>query len=1106
MSVKTLPILIIILFLCNPVDAQKISVGLVRENISQQEFAAIRKMFENSGRILLKEISLNDIANNSFNNIKALWLHRTDTTDLTQQEIGLSKNIKNFVSNGGNLFLSMEAFPLLNVWEIESVATGLQVDTVIDEGFGRPLGFHGFKDHAIFKGLLGGVYTSKQTKDHIVRKHGFFADAVPANGKTIGIQWTYIRFWEEDKLLLEYDLGKGKIIAAGAYMYYSAENYQKMHIKKFTENVFDYTSGRFKNSQNHYWDYTKPKVEQYNFDVAPLATIKASKWNLPKPTLELTQNKSGNNFYDLVGRKILWMGRMNSGVEEIWMHPFMALRDFEAGIRFKNEDTVRWLKNIIPSTTVSPEFLVREYLIGKSHIKEVQTVSFDKPLGIVHFEIGGNEIEELVVTYSSNLRYMWPYNNTATESVKYQFNEGINGHIFSGQKGALNTVVLYSLVPVKQSISPTNEQIQVDVSNTFKIADNAFVNIYIAGSTSNVHDAISNFTTEKNTTSSLFVKSNKYYKNILKNYLIFETPDSVFNEGFKWALARTDQFLQTSPGIGTSLMAGFGTTARGWNGRHQISGRPGYAWYFGRDAEWSAMAINAYGDFKMVKEVLRSFVRYQDLNGKIYHELTSSGVAHYDAADATPLFIILAAHYLKYSGDSALIKELWHAIKKAYDYCKSTDTDGDGLIENTNVGHGWIEGGPLFGTHSEFYLVGCWAATLEAMAYLSSHLDRKQDAANYSSESKKVKQIIDKQFWNEQQSFFHVGKMKDGSFMPYVTGYSVVPVYLNSVTDKGKIFKMNERLASKYFSTDWGLRMLEDSSSKYHPGSYHSGMVWPLYSGWAALSQFKTGHNTAGFKNIMNNLLVYKDWALGSVEETLNGSSYKPNGVCHHQCWSETMVLQPAVEGMLGLESDAMKNLISLSPYFPWQWRSTTVKNIRGGLTTVHLDLKRTENSTNYTLKSTKEADCIFEPKFPSSTEIKNVFYNGKSIRFAKEVLAEGIKIKTAFRLKSGTNIFNVEHSGGIGFIPSCNKPNPGDSSVGINLIAEKLSGTNYSLLLQGLPSVKYEIMILTFKKPFSISGAVLKSYTDNILTLEVLPVEPVGHLKYANINISLSF
>ena len=52
----------------------------------------------------------------------------------------------------------------------------------------------------------------------------------------------------------------------------------------------------------------------------------------------------------------------------------------------------------------------------------------------------------------------------------------------------------------------------------------------------------------------------------------------------------------------------------------------------------------------------------------------------------------------------------WDSIVKAYRFSAATDTDGNGLIENTNAGHGWVEGGALYPAHEEIYLEGLWVA------------------------------------------------------------------------------------------------------------------------------------------------------------------------------------------------------------------------------------------------------------------------------------------------------------------------------------------------------------------------------------------------------------
>jgi glycogen debranching enzyme len=741
---------------------------------------------------------------------------------------------------------------------------------------------------------------------------------------------------------------------------------------------------------------------------------------------------------------------------------------------------------------ITPEYLVRVYRVKNTTIREVYTVSFDEPNGVAHLEIDGDDVKGLKIRYASNLRYMWPYSSDATGSIKYGFSPSLNGHIISGQQGTLNTVVTYSVKPLEEKIWAVDSLNQVRVEADFFLKDKSSVNLYIMGSSNSANAAVQLFVRNAKQMNRLFEKSNRYYNDLLKNHLYFTTPDTLFNNGYKWALAKTDQFLQTTPGIGTALMAGFGTTARGWNGNQKISGRPGYAWYFGRDGQWSAMAINAYGDFAMVKEVLETFIRFQDVNGKIYHELSSSGAAHYDASDASPLFVILASHYLKFSGDTAYIRRRWPEIKKALNFCYSTDTDGDGLIENTNVGHGWVEGGPLFGTHTEFYLAGTWAAALDAAAYLTKNLGLKE-SAHYSSDAEKVKKAIDTDFWNEKENFFHNGKMKDGTYMPEASVMAAVPVYFNTVTDNLKAAKVSSRFNTNYFSTDWGVRMVEDSNKKYRPNSYHSGMVWPLFGGWAALSEYTTGHYRSGFQHIMNNLLQYRHWSPGSMEETLNGDLYKPNGVCSHQAWSETMILQPAIEGMLGLKPDAMANRLQLTPWFPWDWKFCTVNNIRMKDALLQLEMKRETGLTTFVVHTNRQVSLDFNPVFPKHTTIKSIKINGRKLISPVAVRPEGLTLALSFVAKKGYNKIEVETTGGIAVLPVTTMLQPGDSSTGMQIHSEVLTGKMFTIEVSGRPGKVYELQLYNQEKIKNITGATLIKQDPGTITLQLQMVTSIG-------------
>lgn len=1082
-------------------------IGIFADHVDAGELKAMGNMLSEKG-FRLEMVHWKDVHGVAgLERFYALWYHRTDTVSLDAAERAGGRWIRDYVQRGGHLLLSMEAAPLLNAWGIETNAISMRMDTVTDEGFGRPLGFHAFRDHPVFDSLQGGgVYCSKRRSDHVARKWGFFGADTPREGRVIGIQWTYITFTEANKLLLEYRRGKGSIIAAGAYMYYDADNDNREHLARLTANIFRYMRSPVTGG-GRYWPKTLRTIVPGEFPAAAVPVAEATRWTLPAPSLQLPARKGSTAFYDLTGRRILWMGRLDGGAEEIWTHPFMALRDMYFGVRLKGRDSICWLHNVPAEVVVTPEFLLRTYrLSGNAVVREVYTVSFDKPCGVAHLEMEGGAIEGLAVRFASHLRLMWPYSPEATGNIRYGFSRAANGHIISGADDAMSAAVLYSAKPLRQESVSVAGSGKVDFSAEFAAPSSGAFNVYILGEEGGWRRNLDLFRRRHGELSHLFVKSSGYYKRLLGQRLGFVTPDSVFDEGYRWALVRTDQFLQTTPGVGTSLMAGFGTTARGWDGRQQPSGRPGYAWYFGRDGEWSAMAVDAYGDYPMVKKMLETFIRWQDVSGKIYHELTSSGAVHYDAADATPLFVVLAAHYLRYTGDTVFIRRHWAAIRKAMDFCYSTDTDGDGLIENTNVGHGWIEGGVLYGTHTEFYLAACWAAALGSAARLAVCAGDAGLAETYRRDEQRVKRIVDRDFWNPREQFFYNGKMKDGTYMEDPTVLAAVAIDLHTVSDSAKAGAVSDRLAGSAFTTDWGLRMIEDSNPHYKAGSYHAGMVWPLYAGWASLADFHSGRYLTGYEHLMNNLLHYRKWSPGSIEETFNGDRYVPNGVCSHQCWSEAMVLLPAAEGMLGLDADAGGKGCRLAPYFPWDWKYARVTNIPlGGRVFAGLDMERGNGSTIYKLDGSGKAEMTFAPAFPPGTDVKDLRFNGDPLSFTTRRGVEAVTVECRLKLRPGNNKLEVFHHGGIGILPAVPEPVQEAVSSGVRILSQRLRDDCYAFTLEGRSGDTCRVRVADHVGVKSAEGARIVSEEQGVLTVSVvLPAEPLK--KYTRTEVRLYF
>ena len=141
--------------------------------------------------------------------------------------------------------------------------------------------------------------------------------------------------------------------------------------------------------------------------------------------------------------------------------------------------------------------------------------------------------------------------------------------------------------------------------------------------------------------------------------------------------------------------------------------------------------------------------------------------------------------------------------------------------------------------------------------------------------------------------------------------------------------KMMERWASREFSTDWGVRDVSREEAVYDPMSYHQGSVWPLYTGWMALAEYRARRPFAGYAHLMQNAGMTFTQDLGAVTELLSGEFFQPFGrSSSHQLWSSAMVLTPALRGLFGIDIDATKNVLRVSPQLPATWDHATLHNV----------------------------------------------------------------------------------------------------------------------------------------------------------------------------------
>ena len=216
-----------------------------------------------------------------------------------------------------------------------------------------------------------------------------------------------------------------------------------------------------------------------------------------------------------------------------------------------------------------------------------------------------------------------------------------------------------------------------------------------------------------------------------------------------------DKGLATNPALGTGLVAGFRTSGN--------SERPGFAWFFGRDALWTSLALTASGGIDTARTALAFLAKYQREDGKIPHEISQSAAlvpwfSEFPYAMGERRCDASLRHRprrsLAHRGDRAYLEQYWPSIVKAYAFSTATDADGNGLIDNTGVGHGWVEGGALSPPHEEIYLQGLWIEASRSFAEMAVEMRDEPAAARARAAAERTRTAVESTYWLADGSYY----------------------------------------------------------------------------------------------------------------------------------------------------------------------------------------------------------------------------------------------------------------------------------------------------------------------------------------------------------------
>lgn len=1047
--------------------------------------------------------------------VDLLWLYLPDETSHEAANPNAEK-LANWLAtrfeSGTPVLLTGYAALLPYRMGLETQPPEIRSDTLrgTDWFFTRKRGLQSLFGHPAFAGLSGGSALYDPGEETAINSVGYFGDVWPNPGRVVAVEKRYITVDKNRKLMVEYGEGPVRLLTIGGFVKLDGENLLRANLDQFLRNVMLDLATPNPLAERSYWRRSDGEVSEVSVDPQPLPIPREEPVIASYSGLRINVEHPGDDPWDLAGRRVLVVGKERGGIDEVWTHPVRTLKDYRAGIL--REGVVHWLDETSAKLAIRPESLERTWELPEGTLRETVVAALQAPGGYARYELEGDPIQ-LVVQFHSDLRWMWPYDSDALGGLRYAINKSTGALHVSDARNHFQAIIGADLQPETQLAGPystldfTAKKVKgipggrdVAYGASYRLGGEqpSELRIAFAGGFTESDDIPSVFSSLITRPGGILEEQVEHVRDLLNNSVQLETPDAEFDRLWRWALVGTDRFWTTTPGLGTALVAGFGNTARGWDGGQEVSGRPGYAWYFGRDAVWSAFAIDAYGDVANVRKQLEFLQSFQNPQGMIFHELTTSGVAHYDAADATPLYVMLMAHYVRASGDQAFLRSSWPHIERAMDFLFSSDANEDGLIDNINVGHGWVEGGALWGAQSSFYLSGLWQRCLADASYLAGLTGKSGTSRHWSAAADAIRDRLHTEFYNDSKKTYRFALLPDGSFNEENTVMTAPVACFGELEDSTMTGVLND-WAGVGFSSDWGLRMLSTESESYSRSAYHAGTVWPLFTGWTSLAEFRYGRTPSAFTHMMENLRIKKFWADGFIEEVMNGDVYEPAGVCWHQCWSETNVLHPGIEGMIGWAPDAPHRRATLTPRFPLQWDSVTVRNLRISDTVLDFHMERQGNRISYRLerKEGRPVPIYFAPELPEGSVITVAWSNGLPITVSnarrRGVLADPVVLHTDVDAE-----LILQLRGGIGVVPLVPASSPGQRSEGFRIVNAQLQMPVYAIELEGPSGSTTQLRLRNYGKPIeNVLGARIVEENNGWVTLVVeLPAGPTPFVR----------
>jgi len=788
---------------------------------------------------------------------------------------------------------------------------------------------------------------------------------------------------------------------------------------------------------------------------------------IERDDLTLGRPAQPNTYFDKVGRRFAILG-LESGTFEAWAYPLKLIRNFEFSFLLRNSSRPIPAKEILRSIEVTPAATTLTYTYQSFTVKATYVTAIEDPGAVILLGIDSTEPLTIVASFLPVLQPMWPagiggqYAYWDDELRAYLISEPTRkNHGFVGS-------------PAAQGISYTPAHMLSDAPSEFtiavpdpKAAEGKLIPVVLAGGKGKREDVRKAYEKLAADPKSVYYSASEHYRNLRQSTLRVHTPLPKLDLAFEWAKISYDNLRVHNPDLGRGLVAGLGLSGTG--------GRPGFGWFFGTDAYLNSLSLMSFGDFEAAKEALAFTQKWQRPDGKMAHELSQAagyidwfkdfpyGYLH---GDTTPYYIAAMNEYYALSGDLDFIRQSWTSLKLAFDWCLTTDADGDGLMDNSKAGLGALEFGSLTGIQTDIYLAAVWIRGAQAMERLARVMGEKKLAADAASAQKMALAAFEAKFWDEEKGQYSYAFNAGGEQVKELTPWCAVPLIWGIGRVERAAWTL-EKMNPADLATSWGVRMLTRKSPLYEPLNYNYGAVWPFLTGYVAAALFEHGQGLQGYGLVLANAKHLFDNALGSATELFSGGSYVwPQEAVAHQGFSTGGFVLPFVRGLLGLGGVAARKELVFKPALPSDWPEVTIGKFRLGPETFDLRFKREDTKILLEVLSRPGNGFLFHftPAFGLGTRVRRALVNGQLTEPAPRPDSQAFRqaeqpVFPPFRL-TGRDIVEIELEPTVEILPPVNEYQVGDYDKGLKIIKLELGGKDLKAVVEGLAGESYTLRI----------------------------------------------